>query len=190
MNFMNEREEKIIDAAVRVFSRYGVKRTTMNDIAQEAGVVRQTLYNAYANKEEILRAVIQLFNERALAAIEAGSAEAATLDEKLDILFEHMVVRPFELLNATPHADEIVEGVNDAGKEEMSSAYQRYRQMIESLLTPYEITAKARGVTAAQLSDLVVHAVKGFKHDARNKKHLLELLKSLKVLVLTLVANA
>ena len=48
---MEQREVKIVDAAFRVFSRYGVKRTTMNDIAEEAGLVRQTLYTVYKNKD-------------------------------------------------------------------------------------------------------------------------------------------
>lgn len=181
---MGEREEKIIDTAISVFCRYGVKRTTMNDIAGEAGIVRQTLYNVYANKEEILRAVIQLSTDRALAAIEAGCAEADTLGDKLDIVFDYMAVRPFEMLSATPHADEIISGVNDAAKEEISSAYERYRVVIENLLVPYETQIRSRGMTTNQLSDFIRYSVKGFKLEARDKKHLMELLDSLKLLVL------
>lgn len=184
---MAKREEIIIDAAIRVFSRYGVKRTTMNDIAEEAGIVRQTLYNVYANKEEILRAAIQLLNDRSLAAIEAGCADAATLGDKLDILFEHMTVRPFELLSATPHADEIIEGFSDAAREELCSAYARYEATIETVLVPYETRLGLHGLTPKQLSDLILHAAKGFKRDARDKEHLLKLLESLKLMVLRMV---
>ena len=53
MSRMNEREKKIIEAAVEVFHRYGVKRASMSDIADEAGVSRQTVYNAFSNKDEL-----------------------------------------------------------------------------------------------------------------------------------------
>ena len=52
---MDEKQVAIAEAAIRVISRYGVKRTTMQDIADEAGVVRQTLYNYYKKKDDVLR---------------------------------------------------------------------------------------------------------------------------------------
>lgn len=187
VSFMEKREERIVDAAIRVFSRYGVKRTTMNDIAGEAGIVRQTLYNAFANKDEVLRAAIRLHTDRSVAAIKAGSAEATDLGDTLDILFEHMVVRPYELINATPHADDIVSGFNDAAREEIAVAGERYRALIESLLVSHAKEIRALGLTTHQLADFVQRSAVGCKHDARNKKHLLELLASLKVLVLKAV---
>ena len=138
MLFMGTREDRIIEAAIRVFSRYGVKRTTMNDIAGEAGIVRQTLYNAYANKEELLRATIRWFADQTLAAIEADGARAATLGETLDIVFEHVAVRPFDLLDATPHAEDIIGGFNEAARDELATAGERTRMAIEDLLAPYE----------------------------------------------------
>jgi AcrR family transcriptional regulator len=90
-----KREEKIIDASVRVFSRYGVKRTTMNDVALEVGIARQTLYTVYSSKDEVLRATIRLFTDRSLANIEAATAAAASLRDKLDVVFAQMVIKPF-----------------------------------------------------------------------------------------------
>ena len=70
MLLMTEREIHILECAFSVFSRYGVKRASMTDIAEEAGIARQTLYNAFSNKDEILRATIRLFTNRAISAIE------------------------------------------------------------------------------------------------------------------------
>ena len=184
MSIMDERDEKIVDAAMRVFSRYGVKRTTMHDIASEAGIARQTLYNAYSNKDEVLRATIRLFTDRALAGIAAEGAEAAALGDKLDVVFTHMVVRPFELLRASPEADDIVSGFNTAGRDEMAACDERFRVAIEKILTPTERQIAAAGLTPRQLSDFVRTTAKAFKYEARNKKHLVQLLDALKVSVL------
>lgn len=53
---MTDRERTILDAAMRVFMRHGVRRASMTDIGKEAGVSRQTLYNAFRGKEDVLRA--------------------------------------------------------------------------------------------------------------------------------------
>lgn len=181
---MREREEKIVEAAVGVFSRYGVKRTTMNDIAREAGVVRQTLYNVYASKDDVLRATIRWYADRSLAATEAECADAATLGDKLDIAFKHLIVAPYELIHATPHAADILSGLSEAAAEEMAIADERYRAAIEALLVPHEKRLRSVGLNPQRLSDLVEAAWNGFKYKAKSKKHLMELHASLKVLVL------
>lgn len=181
---MDEREQKIVDAAIVVFSRYGVKRTTMNDIAGEAGIVRQTLYNVYANKDEVLRAAIRLHADRSVGAIEEACADTTYLGDQLDIVFKHLVVEPFEMIHATPHADEIIEGFNEAAKEELAKAEERYRAAVEKLLTPHAKRIEAAGLSCHQLSDFAVKAWGGFKHKVKTKKHLLELLAALKILIL------
>ena len=185
MSYMDEREENIVEAAIRVFSRYGVKRTTMNDIAGEAGIVRQTLYNVYRNKDDVLRAVIQWHVEDSLTAIERESAGAAGLGDKLDILFEHMIIKPFEQLNASPHADDIISGINEAAREEIRGASESYRRAIEGFLAPFREQIVEAGMTPAQLADLIQTSAAAFKHEAGSRKRLLELLSSLKALVLS-----
>lgn len=180
---MSEKEESIIEAAVRVISRYGVRRTTMNDIASEAAISRQTLYNSFSNKDEVLRGTIRHMAGTAVAAVTAEWQGATTLGEKLDILFRHTVVMPFELIHAMPDADDIISGFNAAGKEEIAKAHERYRLLIEEVLVPHEATIRSAGLNPNQLSDFVCNAAMGFKHDARDKEHLLELLRSLSILV-------
>ena len=137
MRPMDQKEEKIVDAAIAVFSRYGVRRTTMNDIASEAGLVRQTLYNVFDSKDDVLRATVRLLADRAVAAIHSGCAGVSSLSDKLDIVFKTLVVEPYDLINATPHADEIVSGLYAAAQDEMMVAAERYRSVIETILAPY-----------------------------------------------------
>jgi AcrR family transcriptional regulator len=52
-------EKQIVAAATRAFRRYGIERATVVDIAHEAGVSRQTLYNnAPGGKDAIIAMVI------------------------------------------------------------------------------------------------------------------------------------
>ena len=45
---------KLIEAAYRCFERYGVQKTTMEDVASAAGCSRQTVYNNFATKNDLV----------------------------------------------------------------------------------------------------------------------------------------
>ena len=181
---MTQRKETIVKAAFRMFSRYGLKRTTMNDIAEEVGVTRQTLYNLFANKDELLRATIRLHADHSVASITQGCAGLADLGGKLDVIFDHLVVVPWVLVHATPHGEEILSGVRDVARQEVDLADSHQGAILEAVLAPYAERVSAAGVSVAQLSDLIQRCCYGIRHKARDRKHLDTLLASLKALVL------
>lgn len=51
-------ESRLLDSAESVFVEQGYARATMEEIAQRAGAGRKTLYVRYANKAEVLTAVV------------------------------------------------------------------------------------------------------------------------------------
>lgn len=54
-----ETEARIMSAAVRVFSQNGYSASTMDAIAQEAGLSKPTLYQYVASKEELFSAMLE-----------------------------------------------------------------------------------------------------------------------------------
>ena len=50
---------QLIDKAAELFATRGYARTTMNDIAEELGLKRSSLYHYFRNKEEILDVLIE-----------------------------------------------------------------------------------------------------------------------------------
>ncbi|MGI9489036.1 MAG: TetR/AcrR family transcriptional regulator [Geminicoccaceae bacterium] len=187
---MSEREEKIIEAAVQLFSRYGVKRTSMNDIAAEAGIARQTLYNAFSNKDEVLQATIRLFSDRACAQIDAGLEATDDLGERVDVIFKHMAIEPFDLLNASPNAEDIVAGFNSSSQQEIAAAAERNRVIIAQVMEPYKGAIERSGLTLDQFADFVQRSASGAKYNASNRRHLLRLLAALKVAALKVADTA
>ncbi len=53
-----QRRAAILEAAMRVFLRYGFKKTSMDDLARAAGLSRQGLYLHYRTKEELFKAAV------------------------------------------------------------------------------------------------------------------------------------
>lgn len=49
-----EPKEKILDAAAKHYIKYGVKNITMDDLANVLGMSKKTLYEHFANKDELV----------------------------------------------------------------------------------------------------------------------------------------
>lgn len=60
----SKKKALLIDVARKLFAQKGLNGTTMNDIANESGISRRTLYVYFSNKEEIYSAVIETEIER------------------------------------------------------------------------------------------------------------------------------
>jgi AcrR family transcriptional regulator len=58
MSDHDERQQQILDAAAAVIIRLGYDRTTMSDIAEEAGASRRTVYLYFKGKEELFEALL------------------------------------------------------------------------------------------------------------------------------------
>ena len=176
---MNERDKAIIEAATRMFTRYGVKRTSMNDIAREAGISRQTLYNAFSNKDEVLQGAVRLFRESALTKIRSELPSAKTLNDKLYVIFVRIALDPYDQIEASPNSADIREGFNEMGQAVITETDVIYREVVEDVLAPYEGEFDRVGVTITAVASMVLNAAEGFKHRVRSRGELVGHLQTL-----------
>ena len=75
--------DAILQAAERVFQKWGSNKTTMEDIAREAGKGKSTLYYYYQSKEEIFDAVVISEFEKILKKAKELAEETKTAKERL-----------------------------------------------------------------------------------------------------------
>ena len=54
------KEKEILKVAKKLFSKYGFKKVSMDEIAKNAGVTKKTVYANFASKEELLNNLIKL----------------------------------------------------------------------------------------------------------------------------------
>jgi AcrR family transcriptional regulator len=62
-----DKRQAILDAAFTVFAREGYAQAGVDVIAAEAGVAKATVYNHFGDKETLLRQMVALLAEQALA---------------------------------------------------------------------------------------------------------------------------
>lgn len=76
--------ERVVDAALRCIARWGLAKTTVEDVAREASCSRATLYRTFpGGKDAVLAAVADRELARLEAAVDAAVAEAGDLEDAL-----------------------------------------------------------------------------------------------------------
>ena len=68
--------EAILDAALVEFDRHGIRKVALDDVARRAGVSRTTIYRRFANRDDLVAAVMDRENARLFADI-AGELKNA-----------------------------------------------------------------------------------------------------------------
>lgn len=89
-------EERILDAACRLWSRGGEKALTMRGVAQAAGTTTPTLYERYRDRNDILRAVRLRTRADLFATLCQTRSLSQAFERYLEFALEH------------PHAYEVL----------------------------------------------------------------------------------
>lgn len=76
-----ERKNEILDVAERLFCAKGFDHTSTNDILNEIGIARGTLYYHFKSKEDILDAMIERLTKQIVA-----KAAVIALDDSIPVL--------------------------------------------------------------------------------------------------------
>ena len=186
---MSDKETKIVEAAMEAISRYGIRRTTMSDIAEKAGISRQTLYTICSNKDEVLSKVIKFSANQTLTNIMAEWENDLTLAEVLDAYFEHAVITYYDMLQAMPDSNDLIADVGQINSEEIKHVENTKMEALALQLKPYAANLKSAGIDAKDLSEFIVRGSTNFKYAAEDRNHLDRLLGSLKASVLALAGE-
>lgn len=87
-------EQRLLDATLACLARHGIAKTTLDDVAREAGVSRATLYRYFPGKQALLAAAVATESARMVAAVDAAGAAEVELE---DAVVAMMRTAAFEL---------------------------------------------------------------------------------------------
>lgn len=151
-----DRRATILDAALTKFSAYGVAKTSMADIATEAGMSRPALYQYFDDKEDILVALlVRILGEAGDRAIEAID-QPGSLSDRLDGFLQRWFGDLLAQLRATEHGTDLIEVKTRRAAPTVDAITRRVRNAA---------TAQLGAVEADHLVDLLMLAPAGLKHD-------------------------
>ncbi len=101
--------KRVLAAALTLFGRHGLRRTSMADIAREAGIARATLYLRFPDKRTLFEALASSLVDEALIRAEAAWIAGASLSENIAATLLAKDLGFFQILHATPHGAELLE---------------------------------------------------------------------------------
>lgn len=159
----DERRAHIIQAALVCFSRKGYHLTTMDDIAQESGLSKGSLYWYFKSKKELFLSILEAYFRQMETAIQPILEGTLSPSEKLRAVAEVVVgsmkeVQPLasvmiDFWSQTRHEED----VNQLLRQVYEPSYQGLAAIIEEGIQRGEF----RPVNAAHLASLLMAVYDG-----------------------------
>jgi AcrR family transcriptional regulator len=78
------RREQLLEVALHVFAARGFHQTSMNDVAEAAGVTKPVLYQHFTSKRALYLELLELVSLRLMAAIDEATSAAAGPREQVE----------------------------------------------------------------------------------------------------------
>jgi len=156
-------ESEMLEKALEVFWRKGMRATTMMDLAEATGVQRGSLYNAYGGKEDIF---LLAFDDY-VAAFLAAAAEALKAPDPEDALRSLFDVAIANMISGSPARGCLSTRTAAEAALEDPRLQARLRGMLDDLHLIVLVALSAEGartrlaVTPDQAADLVVTFTRG-----------------------------
>jgi len=80
---MEDKEKRILESARKFFFRYGFKKTSLDEVAEDAGIAKGTIYNYFKNKEDLFVCNIKSNHQEVWQDLEQEMCLHERADEKL-----------------------------------------------------------------------------------------------------------
>lgn len=181
----------IVLAALELFTHYGYRKTSIDDIAEAAHVAKRTVYLHFENKAAVFLAILEYLGdrvrERCVAAGRMGGAAVDRLTGLLDAYFG----MAFELFSKSEHMPELEETFSKLARARIGNLNAEYEDRLASFMRSLEKTGEIggppRGLTVEQIVHILMRAADGVKHDPNvqgDRKALERRLRELAIIVM------
>src|ERR1700730_2919414 len=161
----------IVLAGLQLFTQYGYRKTSIDDIAQAARVAKRTVYLHFENKAAVFLAILDYLGDqvrqRCAAAERAGGTAVARLTALLDAYFG----MGFELFSKSEHMPELEETFSKLARSRIGDLNTEYETRLAAFLRSLEKTGEIRGapqgLAVGEIVHILIQAAEGAKHDAK-----------------------
>jgi len=161
----------IVLAALGLFTKYGYRKTSIDDIAEAAQVAKRTVYLHFENKAAVFMAILEYLAEQVRQRCVAAERVGGTAVDRLTGLLDAYFGMGFELFSKSEHMPELEEAFSKLARSrirDLSTEYEAWlARFLRSLEKVGEIGAPPKGLTVEQIVHILVQSADGFKHDPK-----------------------
>jgi AcrR family transcriptional regulator len=161
----------IVLAGLQLFTQYGYRKTSIDDIARAAQVAKRTVYLHFENKAAVFLAILEYLGDQVRQRSAAAERAAGTAVDRLTGLLDAYFGMGFELFSKSEHVPELEETFSKLARSrigDLNTEYQeRLARFLRSLRKTDEIGGPPQGLTVEGIVCILVQAAEGAKHDAK-----------------------
>jgi len=131
-------KSKLLNAALAVFSEFGVDATTIDDITQRADLGKGTFYRYFSDKAEIMACLVDQAIEKLidkLRKVETATAIEEALEYIINVHYRFFLENQEEFILL--FQGRLFLKLDRQITEQMEEPFNRYFEAIENLLSPY-----------------------------------------------------
>ena len=151
--------EIILDAADRLLARYGYKKMTIDDLAQEVGIGKGTIYLHFRSKEEIVLSHVDRIVERVLERLDViAQSDAAPAAKLREMLVARVMLRFDAVQQYSESISEVLRDLRSKLLERRERYFTREAEMIALVLQDGQRTRAFRRQDASGTARALVAA--------------------------------
>ena len=181
----------IVLAGLQLFTQYGDRKTSIDDIARAAQVAKRTVYLHFENKAEVFLAILAYLGDQVRQRCAVAERATGTAVDRLTGLLDAYFGMGLELSSKSEHMPELEETFSKLARSrigDLNTEYQkRLAMFLRSLEKTGEIGGPPQGLTVERIVHILMRAAEGAKHDSKvqgDRKALERRLRELAVLAM------
>jgi len=159
----------IVLAGLKLFTQYGYRKTSIDEIANSAQVAKRTVYLHFENKAAVFLAILEYLGDQVRQRCAAAESAGGTAVDRLTGLLDAYFGMAFELFSKSEHMPELQETFSTLARVrigDLNTEYEdRLTRFLRSLLKTGAIGGPPQGLTVEQIVHILVRAAEGAKHD-------------------------
>jgi AcrR family transcriptional regulator len=159
----------ILLAGLKLFTQYGYRKTSIDDIANAAQVAKRTVYLHFENKAAVFLAILEYLGDQVRERCAAAESAGGTAVDRLAGLLDAYYGMAFELFSKSEHMPELQETFSTLARAriyDLNTEYEdRLARFLRSLQRTGTIGGPPPGLTVEQIVHILVRAAQGAKHD-------------------------
>jgi len=161
----------IVLAGLRLFTQYGYRKTSIDDITRAAQVAKRTVYLHFENKAAVFLAILEYLGDQVRQRCAAAERAGGTAVDRLTGLLDAYFGMGFELFSKSEHMPELEETFSKLARArigDLNTEYEdRLARFLRSLEKAGDIGGPPPGLSMEQIVHILMRTAEGAKHDPK-----------------------
>lgn len=190
-----EKETQILRAAQQRFIAYGYSKVTMDEIAEDIGMAKASLYYYFPTKDDIFRGVIRHEQTDFLQQLQSIDKKL-TATEKIRSYFQHRINFSSQIFSLSWHNRQIWPSMKPIFKDLFSNFADEEILLLKKFLRKGKRTKEFSISSPDQMAQLMFHVVQGLRirlfhveHDVASYEEIHKALEKETLLFIEIILN-